>query len=273
MTRSLFFLLLFLLSPGLCSAGGDLFSAGGRSAGMGDASVTLQDVWSVHNNQSGMAWVKKSTGGIYRENKFLLPELGVSALSLVMPADNAGTFGLSMTRFGYALYNEQRIGLGYAKKFGENFSVGMQLNYWSFHIGEGYGDTRAFIAEVGLQVKLSPKVWIGSHLYNPTRATLSLKPAEHSPAIMKIGLSYTATEKVLLCIESEKDIDHSPTFRAGLEYHIVESLYLRTGISENPVTSSFGFGFVSKNLRIDLAGAMHPALGFSPKASVVYEMK
>ena len=46
-------LLLFICFPTLLFAGNDNIHFGGRSAGMGHASVTLSDVWSSHHNQAG----------------------------------------------------------------------------------------------------------------------------------------------------------------------------------------------------------------------------
>ncbi len=245
---------------------------GGRSAGMGNASVTFSDVWSIHNNQAGLAGLKNISVGFYYENRYSLKELSLKSAAFILPT-NSGVFGLSMNYFGYENYNEKKIGLAYAKSFGEKFSAGLQLDYLSTHIGEEYGNRNTFTFELGIIAELTENLFLGAHVYNPLRAKLSDYNDERIPTIAKLGLSYIYSEKLLVSIETEKDINFSPVFKGGIEYKIIKEIYVRTGISTNPVLNTFGFGVKIKSLKIDFASSLHPVLGYSPQISMMYKIK
>ena len=66
--------LIVLLISGYCLGQG-WAPAGSRSRAMGDASVTLQDVWAYHHNPAAIVGIKKVAFGISYENRFLLKTL------------------------------------------------------------------------------------------------------------------------------------------------------------------------------------------------------
>jgi hypothetical protein len=92
-------------------------------------------------------------------------------------------------------------------------------------------------------MKLNETIWLGAHIYNFNQAKVADFQDERLPVIMKAGISYRPTEKLMLNLETEKDISFPQTFKAGLSYKIVPSLTLRTGISTKPFVSSYGFSF------------------------------
>ncbi|HET6245748.1 MAG: hypothetical protein H0V01_05055 [Bacteroidetes bacterium] len=242
---------------------------GARSAAMGNASVGVSDLWSVHHNQAGLARLDKIEAGIYYENRFLVPELSVKAIALAMPIKN-GVFGLSVSHFGFALYSESKVGLAFAQKLGEKVSAGVQLDYLNTFIAEGYGNKGMLTGEVGVQAELVPGLTLGAHVFNPFRVKLASHNNERIPTIMRLGLSYEVSKKVLFCVETLKDTQHKPVFRAGLEYNVIEQFYLRGGISTNPGINTFGFGLKLNQFKIDFATSIHSVLGYSPMVSLSY---
>ena len=244
---------------------------GARSAALGNASVPLSDVWSSYNNQAGLAWLKHIEAGAYYENRFLLPELSSQGLAVAVPVKKIGCFGFNFTRFGYTQYNENKFGLAYARSFGPVFSAGIQFNLHWIHIGEGYGDLVTASGELSFQVKPLPQWVIAAHVFNPTRTPLADYNREKIPTIFRLGTSYAFHEKVLATAELQADLDFHPVFRAGVEYHTVEQLFLRMGFSSNPVSPTFGFGLQIKGFKLDAAAAWQPVLGFSPQASLSYK--
>jgi len=265
-------LVALLLVPTALLAGGENHPIGGRSAGMAHSSVTLTDVWSAHHNQAGLAFVDKPVVGVFSESRFLVPGLGLRGLVAAVTT-NSGTFGVSLSQFGFSGYNESKVGLAYARKFGEKLSFGLQLDYLRTQIAENYGNRNMLSVELGVQAKLTNELTFGAHVYNPNRAQLADFNEERTPAIMRLGLSYRYSEKVLLAIETEKDIDVKPVFKAGLEYHITKPLYVRAGIASNPFLNAYGFGLELKQFRIDFATSYHTTLGYTPTLSLSYDFK
>jgi hypothetical protein len=251
------------------SAGNEDFPIGARSAAMGNASVSLSDVWSAQHNQAGLGFVKDISAGAYYENRFLLKELGIKGGVAAIPV-KAGTFGLCISNFGYSLYSENKYSLSFAKAFGNKLSAGVALDYLTTKIAEGYGNKGVLAAEFGIQARPLKGLSIGMHLFNPTRAKLSDYNNERIPTIIRLGADYSFSEKVIIAIETEKDMSKKAMFKTGLEYKVVKEFYLRAGIVTNPTLGSFGFGINIKNLKIDFSANYHQTLGFSPQLGLTY---
>lgn len=246
---------------------------GGRSAALSGASSTLTDVWSAHNNQAGLAFVRSAEAGAYYENRFLLKELSYSALAVAIPLKQNGTFGLTYTNFGYSIFRQTKAGLGYGMKFGENFSAGVQLDYFYTLINDAagiYGRKGIVTGELGFLARLTKQVTFSGHIYNPIRAKIADYNNEILPIIIKSGLQYKVSEKVFLAAEAEKSSYSKMNFKGGIEYQASQEIYIRGGGQSNPVQMAFGAGFRFKGLNLDLSSSWHSILGFSPQMGLSY---
>lgn len=242
---------------------------GSRATSLGGFSTTLSDLWSTNNNQAGLGFVKELSAGIYFENRFMLKETSYKAGAFVLPL-KAGTFGFSITSFGYSAYSENKAGLSYGIKLAEKIAVGVQLNYLNNRLTGDYGQSNTFTAAIGVISPLTKELTVGVHVYNPNRTKLADYNNERVPTIMKLGLDYKFSEKVFLAVEAEKDINFSPVVKVGVEYHAIEMLYLRGGISTNPTLSSFGFGLKFPQFKLDFSTSFHQTLGLTPSVSLIY---
>jgi hypothetical protein len=261
--------LLLLLFPLAAFAGNENLPVGARSSALNHASVNLQDIWSIHHNQAGLAKLEKIGGGIYYESRFTMKELSLKGGVLAIPT-KLGTFGVSVSSFGYKLYSESKFGLAYAMELSEFLRAGVQLNYHNTHLGEGYGNFNAFTGEIGIQADITPDLSLGAHVYNPTLTKMADYNDERIPTMLRLGAQYKIGEKVLLAAEANKNIYDKASFKAGLEYRVTEMLYLRGGVGTEPTLASFGFGLKMKKFFIDVASSYHSTLGFSPQVSLSY---
>jgi hypothetical protein len=250
-------------------AGEDNIPLGARSAAMANASVSLSDVWSTQQNQAGLAFVRNISGSAYYENKFMLKELNLKAGSIALPI-HGGTFGLLVSNFGYHLYSENKFAASFAKAFGEKFSIGISMDYMNVLLADGYGRKDMFVAEMGVLSKPLKNLTIGAHVYNPTRTKIADYNSERIPTIFRFGGNYTFSDKVLLTIETEKDIAYDAVFKASIEYKPIKELFLRAGVSSNPIVSSFGFGILLNSFQIDVSTNYHQVLGFNPQLGLTY---
>lgn len=253
-------------------AGGDNMPMGARFAGMGYSGLALADLWSIRSNPAGLAGLDIPTAGVFYQRHFLSEDLAHQGLAVALPLGN-GTLGVGGDRFGYTLYNETKGSLAYAMRFGDGLRAAVQLDYLGVQLGENYGSTNAFTAEVGVQAKLTEALWIGAHLYNPNRTMLGGPYDERVPTLLRAGFAYTFSKKLLMTAEVEKDIDRDERFRFGVEYAPNKVLFLRTGISTGPVQGHFGAGFRVKRLDIDLALALRSQLGATPMIGLNYRFK
>jgi len=243
---------------------------GANATGMGGYSATLSDVWSANNNQAGLGFIKDVSGGLFYENRFLLKETSYRAGAFALPV-KSGAFGINIASFGYELYSETKAGLAYGQRFGDRFAIGVQINYLNTSLSQDYGTRNTVTGAIGLISKVNDELSIGVHIYNPTRSKLADYDNERVPTVMKLGLDYKFSDKVMVGVETEKDMNYDAVVRAGIEYHITELLYLRGGIATNPTLSSFGFGLMMKNFKMDISASFHQTLGMTPGVSLVYQ--
>lgn len=262
--------LLLLITSIYLFAGNDNYPVGARASSMGNAAVMTPGLWSVYHNQAGLAFIDRPMIGFHYENKYLVNELGLQSLAFAYPTKKSGSFGMNLTYFGFSKYNESKIAISYAKQLGDAFSAGVQLDYFYTHIDEVYGNKGIPVAEIGIMSEPFENFFIGVHAFNITRAKIDEYTNERVPTIFRLGIGYAFSEKALVCVEAEKDLNYKPIFKGGVEYRMLQNLYLRTGLITNPIQNSFGLGYYFNKFKADIAFITHPVLGLSSQISLSY---
>jgi hypothetical protein len=266
-------LLFFLFAAfSICAQNGLPQNAGARGSAMGNAAICFDDINAAYANQAGLAFVNSASFSAYGERRFMAEGLNSYLFAAALPFDKIGTFGLAINYFGFSDYNEQKIGLSYARKLAKNFSMGVQLDYLGTRI-PNYGVAHSVTVELGILAKLNEKVSLGAHVYNPVNAKIG--PDDRLPTLFSLGLSYEPSKKVLLSAQLDKDIYNHPFVgRFGLEYRPINAFYLRAGVSAAALAqASFGIGVNLQQLRIDFATSYHQVLGFTPAFSLSYSLQ
>ena len=197
MQRFLVFVL--FLSSSLLKA--QNFTSGARSSSLSGASSTFSDVWSCQNNQAGLAFLTSAEAGVYYENRFLLKELSGASFVFAAPVSKKASFGFCYNTFGYSVFRQSKAGLAYAMKLSENFSAGLQLDYFTTGIQDpmnAYGKRSIVTGEAGFIAKLTSQVTVSGHLFNIVRAQLAEYNNEILPVILKAGIQYKFSEKLVV---------------------------------------------------------------------------
>lgn len=264
-----FYTSIFLLFNFYLHAQSGYNNSGSRSNALGDASVTLTDVFSVMNNQGALGFVEQTSFGLSAQNIFGLEALNVFNGAAAIKT-NSGNFGVSVNYFGDANFNQMKAGIAYGRKLGEKFGAGIQLDYVSTNVNE-IDEASAITFEAGIKYSPYKKLEIGARVYNPVRAKLGESFAEEElPVLFNIGMSYLPSDKVILLIEGEQQLDADLRIKSGIEYHIIEALFLRGGYMSNPSMFTAGAGLKLKGFYFDFAAQFHQQLGLTPGIGVRY---
>ena len=263
--------ILFMQSIYVHGTGGGILP-GGRISAMGSAAVATTGIWSVATNQAGIAWSQGWQAGLYAENRFLVKELCYEAVALTW-SGRPGAFGIVVSYSGFQLFNEITAGITYARKFGRRFSVGVQLYYNRIQLGEEYGSKSLVSGKIGLMYKPDDSWTLGVQVCNPVPVKISDYPEERLPVLFRLGIGYNISGKVLVLLEGEKDLEHKPVIRTGLEIKLASMVWGRLGVISDPFMVTGGIGLMLGKIRIDIATQFHMVLGFSPSLSVVYSIK
>ena len=264
----LFLALQFAFSLNISAIGDE--SSGARSLGLGNANVTLHDLWSANNNQAGLAYVKQFGIGMAYETRFNLSELSLKTLNMAVPV-KFGTFGLTVQQFGFSDFNENKFGLAYGMEVSKRVSLGIQIDYLFVSVAEANTQNKSGItAELGLQFKATEKLTFGAHVFNLPNTKMNGEFNEPIPMIISLGLNYEFSKKLLAVVDIEKNIDLEPNLKVGLEYHPIDALYFRGGLNTFDFHYTGGIGVTLKGFNFDLGFSHQTYLGLITQASLHY---
>jgi hypothetical protein len=240
---------------------------GASHLSMGGASVSFQGAQAIFHNPAGLVGTTQSTALLTSEIKMGLTDLKPIGCAYISPT-SSGVFGFSFQNYSFETYRENKLGIAYARRLSSKFNIGIQLDYLRLKVGE-YGTANILTFEIGCNTFITNDLVLSAYVFNPVAAPLN--EAERTPSVFRLGLGYNLNSKVLICLETEKDIDFPASFKFGLAYKPVETLTLRCGFRTAPSMFSFGLGYtIKKQFIVDLALANHPYLGMTPALSLNY---
>lgn len=237
-----------------------------RVMGMGNAWSCLADEWSLLNNVAGLSQIPGANASF---SQYAIPSFkpfNRMAATLSAPI-RVGALGLAFFRFGDELYNEQLFTIGYANKFGLA-SLGAKVNYIQYH-AEGFGTSGAFTVSFGGIAEITPRFSVGATVDNVNQPTLSTGSEERIPTRFVIGTEFKLSEKVFAVAEVEKDLEHTPIIKAGIEYVLHKKFTARTGVNVNPQSAFGGLGFKLRKFNLDYGFQFHEYLGAAHQATVI----
>jgi len=268
MKAVLLFTVCILIFPIQSMAQRGHYDFGARSKGMGNSNSTLADEWSIFNNVGGISGVENGMVFFGYNKYFEIDGFDIVAGGAIHPF-NFGNVGISILKFGDKLYNDQVASVAYGNKIGF-VRLGAKINYYQMRVDE-FGTAGSLYFDIGGIVELVPKLSFGAYISNFTLSKLNISEKISMPVIMKAGLSYRPTKLLSLDIDLFKDIEYEPNVKLGIEYIIVEKVYLRTGLNTNPLKGFFGAGILLARFQLDYAVGTNQFLGSSHQFTVSYK--
>ena len=229
------------------------------------------DPLSFTGNQAALARSKSAGVGFFGERRFLLSETSVYTLGASF-LSSLGNFGIQLNYGGFKNFNENKIGLAYARKLGKLVDVGVQFNYYRYSIPT-YGKASTINFEIGAMLHLSNKLNAGIHVYNPIDGKLGKSKEEKLAAAYKFGLGYDASDNFFISSEIIKEENKAVNVIAGLQYHFAKQFFVKAGFISESTTAYAGAGVAWKNIRLDISSSYHPQLGFSPGLLLIMNFK
>lgn len=229
------------------------------------------DPLSFTGNQAALASVKNAGVGVFAERRFMLNETSVYTLAGSLPT-SLGNFGLMVNYGGFTNFNENKIGLAYARKLGKAVDVGVQFNYYSYRV-PAYSNASTINFEIGAIIHLTDKLNAGVHVYSPVGGKFGKNSNEKLASVYKVGLGYDASEKFYISAEIIKEEDKPVNAIAGLQYNFAKQFFAKAGFVSESSSPYVGAGVAWKNLRLDISTSYHSQLGFSPGILLVMNFK
>lgn len=247
--------------------GQEVVNPSSRVQALAGTSVVLSGSWSVFGNQAGLAGVKRFEIGGSFLNQFLVDELSTRAGFLAFPIQSS-VFAVSLYQFGKFPFRREKYGFAYAKHLSERLSFGLQFNYYRLLFPEENRMVGSSGLELGIQYMVNKQFLLGGHLVNPYKTKIKINSGSFQyRSLVNVGALYRLSDSFCMVSELENEFANHITVRTGMEYSIMDRIFLRGGISGKPYQLSAGFGFQVEKLIIDLATSYHQYLGNSPSVS------
>ena len=249
--QKLLLLFIFSLIVHAGFAGNYYFYGGARPAAMSNA-VVMSPKLAYMQNQAALGWYDSTAVSIYSMYQPDLPQLSVIAAQGRFPLLGGG-MGLQVQRFGYDIYNENKIGLGYGRSLGDHFSAGVQFSYLYTHLNGPYESFHSLVAEAGIQAQFGERWLFGAHIYNPTLSKTGDHGDETPETILRVGAGVLVTDDFLITSEVEKHINQKINFRVGIDYEFSMGLNIQAGFQTEPQSFSAGAGYNFKQFAVQVA--------------------
>jgi hypothetical protein len=241
---------------------------GAKQISLSNSDVALSnDVFSVFNNPAGLSQFNwREIGIYYSPAPFGLSELANGYVAYAEPF-SFGTVALGGMTYGFELYRESKISLGYSYNYENKFFAGLTVNYHSYSI-QNYGNTGAFYLNLGGLAYITHQLRWGFAISNINRASIGIDD-DQIPIIFSTGFSYDLIHTLILNLAVEKDIRYKPSVQFGLEYNIIEYLSLRVGFQNEPARYTAGIGINYSIISLDYAVFTHQDLGLTHQAGLI----
>jgi hypothetical protein len=258
---------LFLFST---AYGGDTYrlSAGAGEAGMGNVCVMKNGFWSSFQNQALLAFNNSISFGLSYENRFSIEELGTRSIGLAIPVGKA-SIGAVYSHFGYTDFKRDMTGLACGLKLSENISAGVQVDYFSAGTTSEYNNNQSVTFETGLLFTPSENTRVGIHLFNPLPNSIR---KNFLPTTIRVGVGTELSKILFAGVEAEMSTGNKLKVSTGFDYEAAKNLWLRGGFSTNNNSFSFGLGYLTKIVQLDLAFQTHEKLGVTSSVSLIFKI-
>lgn len=245
------------------------YNQGARLTAMANAGAAISDTWSLNSNPAGITGQKSPTAALNYTRYLFGDELSEQNFAFVLPFGNNFT-GVSINRYGISEFNEIKAGIGLAKKFGEELSIGVKANIHQIKI-TNYGSATTFSVDVGANYTLNRQIGLGLYVNNPSSQEYKSANVETNiPTAVHFGATYAPSNKVMVAATVSKDFDRKFDVGVGIDYKFYELLSLRGGLSAKPFKQHFGVGLNYQKLILDVAVESHPQIGYTPQIGLSY---
>ena len=267
--KKLFFSIITLLLS--CSLQAQISNVIPSSVSIANASVADSRNWSAFSNPSTIGYLEKAEIGIQFENRYVISELSTKSIQIGLPIKLLNA-GLSFSHFGYSLYHEMMIGLGFARNFSDKFAMGVQFNYYTAFFNASNSYRGELLPQIGLSVKLSPKFNLGFNTFNPFQTNIQTEfVTKKLPSVFSLGTEYFFSPELVWRTQLDKEVSSNYRFASGFEYKMLQNINVKLGVyGSDYLVSCLGLGFKFGSFLIDLNCESHLLLGLNTRVSVKY---
>lgn len=239
-----------------------------RSIGMGVNGVTQSVVY----NPSLLASLDKSNFHFNCFNRFEMKELNTLQGGFYFVNDFLPS-AVDIFSFGYDAYRENMFRLSVAKKLGEQWFLGVGVQYRWIQTELFEEVPKHLSTDIGILYNPVENLFIGMLIMNVPSIYITNKETDNkwfNPYSLQTGFEWKIMNNLLITGTIENNEYNSLTGSAGLEYILFNNFTLRTGLQFSPLLPTMGIGYQISHFVIDAAIVCHQTLGISSGIGIAF---
>lgn len=244
---------------------------GAKEDGMGGVLSTNTSVFTAAHSPAAAGFNKASQIGINLQNNGSFRDLFTGTFAAIH-CSSKGAFSYTIHSFGYRNYRETSLGIGYANRLTQNWSVGLRLNSHLIQI-PSYGKKQVVSFDLGTIYQISKQVQLAVTARNPIKHRLEKQFNSSRNSSIIIGGNFQANNKICIAWDLKKTLQQAMRFHCGINYNIHTILELRTGVSMKPYALHGGLGLNWQQCQLSLSSVWQSTIGFSSQLSISYAFK
>ncbi|GAP71540.1 hypothetical protein SAMD00024442_136_1 [Candidatus Symbiothrix dinenymphae] len=221
-----------------------------RSFSLGD----LHALSDAMHNPAQMAIAGKREAGLSVLNRFQMSELNTGTLYAKLPNQWLDV-GAKVSVFGYSDYQLTQVQAGFAKQIFADFAIGVNGTVANENSILEEASTTFFTTGIGIY-------WHFNNQFDWALLVENvLNTLPDNPIKIFGGCNYKPIEFASIALEGSYDKTNHFNLSIGLEYEILKQFILRSGVTTDTGTPSFGIGYRWSRWQADIGFALHPELG------------
>jgi hypothetical protein len=227
--------------------------------------------WTAFHNPAMLGAIEKSELAVNYENRFQLSELSTKSIQAAFPNKIINT-GISLSQFGYSLYQEFMLGVGWGRNFSDKFSMGIQLNYFTSYFEASNSYRAALLPQFGLLLHLASDFNLGFACFNPFHSSIQADyVVQRLPSVFSIGTEYFFIPELVWRFQIDREVSSYYRFSTGFEYSMQESVAVKLGAFKSDyLVPCLGLGVNYGEFGLVFNAELHPLLGLSPRLGLKY---
>ena len=201
--------------------------------------------------------------GVAVHNRFQIKELNVFQLVGLFP-NRWLDAGIKFSTFGFSDYRYSLFSTTLAKKINHRFSIGSGL-YVGHETGDDYVKAMVHLkADIGVYFRASE--WINLALLLRNVATNN----RLDQFLFNLGIEWHPITSFGLVMEAISNWGDFYAMSFGLEYEIMDQLFVRAGVRTNPNMPAMGVSYSFEKITVDVSYFSHSILGNSTSIGISF---
>jgi hypothetical protein len=278
--KALLVVVILIVNANLLLAVFDDYQPSARAKAMSNAYVAVSDdANGIFYNPAGIVLAPMSVSiGMSKLYNQSFTELKTGSFVCPLPK-NMGTIGIGTKMFDVdyedaLLMSEKQFVIAHGFTLMEDIhssvKVGWSANLYNLSM-EGYSKDTAYGLNIGALATMHTRTKFGFAVSNLNQPKMGDSNQISLPRKLSMGISYTPYDQVTTSIEMKKDFGEDTEFMAGAEFKLLEPLYIRAGVHQNPATWSAGASFRMVGVILDYSYTQHTVLDGTHYLNIGYE--